>query len=43
MLEYYHFGPGDNMDYRGSPDEANWLKWKGLSPDNKDQPAAKAA
>jgi hypothetical protein len=20
------------MDYHGSPDEANWLKWKGLAP-----------
>ena len=32
VLEYYNFGPGDNMDYHGSPDEANWLKWKGLAP-----------
>jgi phenol hydroxylase P3 protein len=40
VLEYYHFGPGDNMDYVGSPDEANWLKWKGLS---KEEPAKKAA
>jgi len=31
VLKYYHFNPGhDNMAYEGSPDEANWLKWKGL-------------
>jgi hypothetical protein len=28
------------MDYVGSPDEANWLKWKGLT---KEGPAEKAA
>jgi len=41
VLQYYHFGPGDNMDYHGSPDEANWRKWKGLDPASR--PAAKAA
>ena len=40
VLEYYNFGPGDNMDYVGSPDEANWLKWKGLT---KQEPGKKAA
>jgi phenol/toluene 2-monooxygenase (NADH) P3/A3 len=45
VLEYYNFGPGDNMDYVGSPDEANWLKWKGLTKEEpvKEDPAKKAA
>ena len=32
VFKYYHLQPGqDNRDYVGSPDEANWLKWKGLA------------
>lgn len=39
VLKYYHLQSGhDNMDYQGSPDETNWLKWKGLAPQH--QPKA---
>jgi hypothetical protein len=28
------------MDYVGSPDEANWLKWKGLAKEDAPKKAA---
>lgn len=40
LLDYYQYKPGDNGNYAGSLDEANWLKWKGL---DKGDTAKKAA
>ena len=38
VLKWYHINFGhDNLDYEGSPDEQNWIKWKGLAPS---EPAA---
>ncbi|MBN8285182.1 YHS domain-containing protein, partial [Zoogloea sp.] len=40
VMRYFHVLTGqDNMDYEGSPDEANWQQWKGLQRDDE----AKAA
>ena len=40
VLRYYHLQPGqDNLDYAGSPDEANWKRWKSGEPVPGAQPA----
>jgi len=32
VMEYYNMGVGEmNLDYKGSPDEQRWKKWKGVA------------
>ena len=32
VMEYYRMGLGEmNLDYKGSPDEERWKKWKGVA------------